>query len=206
MKIRINNEIKIGIMVFVCIAALLILTFQVGNFSLHKKTYELKVQFQNINGIELYAPVRLNGFEVGSVNNIKIVYDDATKMLLTLGINEGVKVHDGAKAYVRTLGLIGEKYIGLTDEAKGDFLPPGSLIVGEEPVDMEQLLAKGDEIANNLNSILVNVDDLVKTNKDQVNEIVVNVNSATKNLDEFSDDVKRNPWKLLFRSKDTKKQ
>ncbi|MFH1655098.1 MAG: MlaD family protein [Candidatus Omnitrophota bacterium] len=180
MKKIINNEIKIGIMVFVCIAALLILTVKVGSFSLGKKSYEINVQFQNISGIEQFAPVRLNGLEVGSVNDIQLVYDDATNILLTLSIDEGVNIREGAKAYVKTLGLIGEKYVGLKDTGEGEFLAPYSLIVGEEPVDFEELLAKGDGIADNLES-------------------------ATKNLDEFSDDIKRHPWKLLFRSKDKKK-
>ena len=177
---KINNEIKIGIMVFVCIAALLVLTVKVGSFSLQKQTYDIKAQFQDISGVELFAPVRLNGMEVGSVNDIQIVYEDDTRMMLTLGINEGAKIREGAKAYIRTSGLIGEKFIGIKDAGEGDFLEPNSLIVGEEPVDFEELLAKGDGIADSLQS-------------------------AGKNLDEFSDDIKRHPWKLLFRTKEKKK-
>jgi len=177
---KLNNEIKIGIMVFICIGALLALTFKVGGFSLHKKGYEIKVQFRNISGVELNAPVRLNGLEIGLVKDIQIVYEDVTKMLATIWIEGDIKIHRDAKAYVKTMGMIGQKFIGISDAAEGEYLEPGGLIVGEEPVELETLLAKGENIATSLES-------------------------ASQNIDEFSDDIKRHPWKLLFRTKEKKK-
>lgn len=177
---KMNNEIKIGIMVFICLVALLLLTLRVGSFSFYKKGYNIKVQFQNIDGMELSGPVRLNGLEVGMVEDVKIAYEDSTKMILTLWINEGAKIRQGAKAYIKTMGLIGEKYVGIMDRQEGPFLEPGALIVGEEPFELEKLLGRSDKIAENLES-------------------------TSQNLDEFSDDVKRHPWKLLFRTEDKNK-
>jgi len=172
---KMNNEIKIGIMVFICLAALFLLTLKVGSFSFYKKGYNIRVQFQNIDGMELSGPVRLNGLEVGMVEDIKMAYDDTTKMILTLWIKEDAKIHLGAQAYIKTMGLIGEKYVGIMDRQEGPFLEPDSLIIGEEPFELEKLLGKSEKIAENLES-------------------------ASTNLDEFSNDVKRNPWKLLFRT------
>jgi phospholipid/cholesterol/gamma-HCH transport system substrate-binding protein len=174
---KMTNEIKIGIMVFICLMALIILTLKVGNFSFYKKGYEIKVKFRNISGVELNAPVHLNGLEVGLVKDIQIAYEDVTKMVATLWIEGDVKIHKSAKAYVMTMGMIGQKYIGILDEAKGDYLHPGGLIIGEEPIELERLLAKGENIATSLES-------------------------ASKNIDEFSNDIKRHPWKLLFRTRE----
>jgi len=170
-----NNEIKIGIMVFICLVALLFLTLRVGSFSFYKKGYSIKVQFSNIDGMELSGPVRLNGLEVGMVQNIKMAYEDTTKMILTLWIKDEAKIHQGAQAYIKTMGLIGEKYVGIMDKQEGPFLEPGSTIVGEEPFELEKLLGRSDRIAENLET-------------------------TSQNLDEFSNDVKRHPWKLLFRT------
>ena len=71
---KMTNEVKIGIMVFICIVALLALTLRIGSFSFYKKGYNIKAQFQNIDGMELSGPVRLNGLEVGLVKDIKIDY------------------------------------------------------------------------------------------------------------------------------------
>lgn len=172
---KMNNEIKIGIMVFICLVALLFLTLRVGSFSFYKKGYNIKVQFSNIDGMELSGPVRLNGLEVGMVQNIKMAYDDTTKMILTLWIKDEAKIHQGAQAYIKTMGLIGEKYVGIMDKQEGQFLEPGSIIVGEEPFELEKLLGRSDRIAENLET-------------------------TSQNLDEFSNDVKRHPWKLLFRT------
>ena len=175
MKIKMNNEIKIGIMVFICLVALLLLTLRVGSFSFYKKGYNIKVQFHNIDGMELSGPVRLNGLEVGMVEDIRLAYEDTTKMILTLWLKEEVKIHQGAQAYIKTMGLIGEKYVGIMDKAEGPFLEPEALIVGEEPFELEKLLGRSEKIAENLEN-------------------------ASQNLDEFSNDVKRHPWKLLFRT------
>jgi ABC-type transporter Mla subunit MlaD len=96
-------------------------------------------------------------------------------MILTLWIKEDAKIHLGAQVYIKTMGLIGEKYVGIMDGQEGPFLEPDSLIIGEEPFELEKLLGKSEKIAENLES-------------------------ASTNLDEFSNDVKRNPWKLLFRT------
>jgi len=179
MKIRMTNEIKIGMLVFICIVSLLILTLKVGSFSFYKKGYNISAQFQNIDGLELYAPVRLNGFVVGLVKEIKVVYEDVTKTILTLWLEDGVKIRQGAQVYVKTMGLIGEKYVGIMDKQEGPFLDPGALVIGEEPFELEKLLGRSEKIAENLES-------------------------ASTNLDEFSNDVKRHPWKLLFRTKEKK--
>jgi len=127
--------------------------------------------------MELSGPVRLNGLEVGLVEDISINYEDTTKMILTLWLKDEARIHQGAQAYIKTMGLIGEKYVGIMDRQEGSFLNPGDLIVGEEPFELEKLLGRSDKIAENLES-------------------------ASQNLDEFSNDVKRHPWKLLFRSQE----
>src|SRR3989338_5551602 len=108
---KVNNEMKIGILVTLVVTMLLVLTFKVGNFRFVKKGYIVKVQFHNIDGVELNAPVRLNGLEVGAVQGIRFIYDRDTKMELTLWLDEKAKIRPGVKAYVKNRGLIGEKYV-----------------------------------------------------------------------------------------------
>lgn len=202
---KLTNEMKIGVLVVAVAAALLVLTFKVGNFNFTKKGYDLKVHFKKIDGVERNAPVRLNGLEVGIVKDIQILYEPETVMELTVWMDEKARVHEGTEAYVKNMGLLGEKYIGLTagDETK-EFLSPGSLVKGTEPVDFEHLLAKGDVIADNLKDITTNVNERLRLNSAYLDEIVLNLNSTSKNLDELSGDLKTNPWKLLYREKPKK--
>jgi hypothetical protein len=64
---------------------------------------------------------------------------------------------------------------------------------------MRLLFKKADQIATNLDSIIADVKDVVSNNKQNMDNIILNLEATTENFKEFSEDVKKNPWKLLFR-------
>ena len=181
---KINNETKIGVMVCIVIGLLAVLTVKTGRFNLSKSRYTFKAQFKNIDGVNLNSPVMFNGFEVGIVEDIAIKdKGQDTMMELTLQIDEQARPREGAKAYIKNLGFMGEKYVGLTSGKSGStYLPPGSVIVGQEPPDFERLLAQGEEIAARLNSITQNVDERLTVNKDQVDETLHHLSLTMKDM------------------------
>jgi len=125
-----------------------------------------------------------NGLEVGIVKDVIIKEgDQETVMELTLSIDEKARLQDGAKAYIKNLGFMGEKYVGLTSgETGGAYLKPGDIVIGQEPPNFEQLLAEGQEIATRLSSITKNIDERLKINKDAVDETLLNLNMTMKEL------------------------
>lgn len=239
MSMKLSNEVKIGILVIVCVAALLTLSVKVGKFNFAKKGYTVTLHFYRIEGLDKNAPVKLNGLEVGSVKGIKILYEPETIMEMTIWLDESAKLHEGAEARVKVMGLLGEKFIELTGGTPGmPFLGEGALIIGKEPLDFENLLAKGDEIADSLKKISANLSERLEINSKAIDEIISNINSATKdiaaissnvnerlainkksideivanlhgtteNLNELSSDLKANPWKLMYKSKEKQKR
>lgn len=231
-----KNETKVGILVTIVLLMLVVLTIQTGKLNWGKKGYTIKVQFKNVDGIDLNAPVMLNGLEVGLVKDIRISYsDDDTVMDLSVWLEEKAKIRSGAKAYVKMMGFMGEKYVGLTSGDKGAaYLAPGAVILGEEPVDFEKLLHDGQEIAaqikdittnlrerleknkdhidsslanldttmKNAVSITDNVDERLKVNKQNIDDIMANLKTAAVNLDQLTYDLKKHPWKIMYRSKE----
>lgn len=181
---KMNNETKIGLMVTGVIVLLAVLTIKTGKFNLSTKEYIIKAQFANVDGVNLNSPVMFNGFEVGIVDDIKIKDDDGdVKMEVILRVNDRARLREGAKAYIKNLGFMGEKYIGLTSGNKGGvYLASGSVIVGQEPPDFEHLLSQGQEIAQRLKSISINLDERLETNKDALDETVSNLNLTMKGL------------------------
>ncbi len=184
---KVNNETKIGILVVVVLLGLGILTFQVGDFDLGDKGYPVYAVFKNIDGVEENAPVRLNGMEIGKVKSMRIIYEPATKMELTLWIKEGYRIREETKVYVRTMGMFGEKYIGLsTTVDDAPFLKPGARVAGEEPADFEKLLVKGEAIANNLKEITDNLNERLKINAESIDDIILNIRKASKDIASIS--------------------
>jgi phospholipid/cholesterol/gamma-HCH transport system substrate-binding protein len=181
---KMNNETKVGLMVSVLIVSLAVLTVKTGKFNLSNDGYVVKVHFQNVDGVNLNSPVMFNGLEVGIVEDVAISEGEKdTKIELTLWVNESARLRKGAKAYIKNLGFMGEKYVGLTSGDIGEaYLLPGSVIIGENPPNFEKLISDGQEIATRLNSIARNIDERLTVNKETVDETLVNLNSAMKDL------------------------
>ena len=184
-----TNEFKVGLFIVLALAGLFYLTYSTGKLDLRKKGWRLYAVFSEIAGLDKKAPVMLNGLEVGKVEDIQPLYNvDKTEIKLTLWLNEGVRVRENPEIAIKTLGLMGEKYIQISSYGGGGFLASETVIAGNPYVDLDSLMAT-------INSSL-------DENKDGLAQIVKNMEAASKNLEEFSDDVKRNPWKLLFKSKE----
>jgi phospholipid/cholesterol/gamma-HCH transport system substrate-binding protein len=187
---KLNNETKIGILVVVVLMILAVITWKTGDFNFAPDGYMVKVHFQNIEGVELNAPVTLNGLEVGRVRDIRIIYGDTTIVELTLWLKASARLHKGAKAYVKNMGFLGEKYVGLTTGVDREaFLPPGSIIQGKEPPSLEEILAEGEVIAANIKEITEELNERLQVNSESIDAIVADMRVTMKNVSSISDNV-----------------
>jgi len=237
---KISNEARIGMMVAAVVIFLSYLTIKSGDFNFSQKGYTVKVLFNNIDGINLNAPVMLNGLEVGKVQDINIVeQDNITRLELIVWLNEDAKLTVGTKAFAKNMGFFGEKYVGFLVAGSGSgYLQPGAVIEGRDPADLDKLLIDGQEIAldvkqisQNINerlaknrdaidriianldvssahvtSITASLDERMRINHQRIDETLANLHSASTNLDQFTYDLKMNPWKLLYRSREKKQR
>ena len=141
MKIRVTNETKTGILVLVSLVVFGALILKVGNFGFFQKGYSVKCQLHYSAGVKKHAPVRLSGVDVGEVKDIRILYGDQTIVELVLWFREGVKLRLDSKAYVTTLGLMGEKYIEIkAGTAAAEYAKEGDLIPGQDPLRLEDFI------------------------------------------------------------------
>ena len=209
---NIPKEVKVGIVIVASALILLVLLFKMGKFDFTKKGYKVNVLFNFASGISENAPVRVLGVEVGKVEEITLRYDEETKVLLVLWLEESARIKMDAKAYISSLGLMGQKYIELNPgSAEAPLLQPGSIITGEDPFQMETFTKKGEDLIEKLGkaltdvrSLTTNVDGMVTENRDEVNKIMGNIEETTANLKELSEDIKKNPWKIITKPRDWK--
>jgi len=197
---RLSNEIKAGLVVIVAVAIGVMFFAKTAAFK--SKTYDIKTYFRYAGDLKPDAVVKLSGIEVGRLKSLKFTYDPETKVECLMEINAKAKVRADSIAYIGTAGFVGDAYIGITPGVSKDFAANKSAIDSEDPVQMRLLMKKADAIADNLDKILVDVKGIVSDNKENVNEIVDNLTATTENFKEFSEDVKKNPWKLLFKGEE----
>jgi ABC-type transporter Mla subunit MlaD len=114
-------------------------------------------------------------------------------------------VHDDSIAFISTSGIVGDAFLGLTPGSpERPFAKNGDMIAGEDPIEMRKLMKKADVIADNLDKTLVEFKELaaglngvVKDNKSRIDSILANLEQTSVNFNAFSEDLKKNPWKLL---------
>lgn len=195
------NEVKVGIMVVFFLAGLIFITLRVSKDGSYQRGYRFSVEMKDVAGLELHAPVKLNGVDVGEVAKITIQYNaNDTVLLLRLWVKEGVKVASDAKITVKTLGLMGEKYVSIQQSEVSSFIQPDAVIKGYDVPDLDDLMRQANVLSGQLSVLLGGVQGILVDNRESLRHIVTYLESASQNLDEFSLDVKKHPWKLLFKS------
>jgi len=184
---KINNEMRIGMFVVLVVFFLGALTWRAGDIEIRNGGYHIKVHFKNIDGVALNAPVTVNGLEVGRVSDIHILYGEQTTMEAVLWLRDTVKLHEGTEAFIKNLGFLGEKYVGLTtgDDAR-PFLKPNSIVIGNEPASFEKLLSQGGKIAHNLEEISTQLNERLKVNADSIDSIISNLDVSIQDIASIS--------------------
>lgn len=86
--------------------------------------YQLYARFNRTDGLLVGDAVRIAGMDIGRVVNAKL--DDSFKAILTLEINDQVKLPDDSSAAIVSSGIMGAKYIEIEPGGSEDTLSPGS--------------------------------------------------------------------------------
>jgi len=112
---RLTLDLWVGLFVAIGFAAILFLALKVGNLGAASvsETYVLNAKFDNIGGLKVRAPIKSAGVSVGRVKEIK--FDPQSyQAVVVLAIDGRYKFPRDTFANIRTSGLLGEQYVGLS--------------------------------------------------------------------------------------------
>ena len=161
---KISKEAKVGILAIVSgIVLYLGFNFLKGEdfFSPNKSYYAV---YDDIDGLDISNSVTLNGLRVGRVKEIRIMQERRNKLLVTLDIDKDIVLGDSTKAILASSrGPLGGKYVmlqvGPVSRVKEN---EDTLLSTTEQGITDLLKEKAIPIADNLDSTLVNLNQLVK--------------------------------------------
>jgi phospholipid/cholesterol/gamma-HCH transport system substrate-binding protein len=138
-----RSRVEVGVGLFVILGALALgyLSVKLGRVELlGRGGYTVIANFPSVGGLKAGSSVEIAGVEVGRVEKIRLVNDEAE---VALWINDSIKLPDDSIASIKTKGLIGEKYIRLSPGGSDKIIKPnGRIREVEAPVDIEELLSK----------------------------------------------------------------
>ncbi|MDQ6957568.1 MAG: outer membrane lipid asymmetry maintenance protein MlaD [Mariprofundaceae bacterium] len=135
-------EIAVGIFVFIGIASMFYMALKLGEVGgLGASGYVVTADFDDIGGIRKGADVMIAGVVMGRVDNVHLTKDDQAE--LTLRIHDGVKLTSDVIASVRTKGIIGDRFIRLSQGGDDTYLKNGdSITETESAISLEGLVSK----------------------------------------------------------------
>ena len=206
-----SQETKVGLFVLAGGIILAVVIVFLGDIPL-QKGYTINVLFDDIAGLPEKAPVKISGVEVGKVLKITLVNN---KACVEVWINSKIKIYSDTKARIISTGVIGTKYLEMTMGSESEsLLKKGDTIKGINPVGFDELVdrvmggldglmgvlesIKGKEdMGESFASILRNTRDITQkinsalgpTERD-LKETIISFRNLTKNIEEFSADLK----------------
>lgn len=232
-----NFELRVGVFVVAGLAVLMLIVFRIDSLNLFKTGYNLHIIFNYVSGLSVGAPVDLAGVEAGEVKHMEIFYNkelEKTQVDVTAWIREDTEIREKSVARIKTLGLLGEKYIELAPGSiENKLLEEGGVLFGQDPVSLEDMTETMNRVVKDLNETIVSINNIVGDyniqqslkasifNFEQVsqrtNSILTKIDEGQgtigrllaedeiyKDLEYLAEDIKKHPWKLFYRTKEKK--
>ncbi|MBI1931996.1 MAG: MCE family protein [Ignavibacteriales bacterium] len=141
---------KLGLFIFIGTVLLVIAIFLVGSKeSLFTNSIYIKTYFDNVEGLRTGAAVRLNGLNVGSVSDIRLMEVNQYKVEVTMRISKDIKefIRLDSEAGIETEGIIGSKIVIITPGSKENAtIDDGGVILSKAPVNMSQIISETQNI------------------------------------------------------------
>ena len=140
---KFSTEMIVGLFVFVGCMGFVYLSTQMGEFSFFslKNNYRVESEFDNVTGLKVGAGIEIAGVNIGKVSAITLGEEGLAKVMML--VKKEIKLTSDAIASVRTQGLIGDKYIKITQGADEEMLEDGGVIFEtESSIDIEELVSK----------------------------------------------------------------
>src|SRR3954471_12716230 len=120
-----KTETSVGIFVITAIGILFYLSINIGSFRMDRDLYApYKTYFDDTGGLDIKAPIKISGVDVGWVDSIVLL--EGGKAEVNLMINKKNRLSQNAYALIQQEGLIGAKTLEIDpgDPSSG-YLPPG---------------------------------------------------------------------------------
>ena len=141
-------EIKVGILVLLCTGLLFVFVWVLGDFG-SGSGFVLHIDFDTASDMKTGAPVKVAGVAAGKVSRVEywggrrdeeVGRRVVVRITCTLDQAIGETLHENARLFISTQGMLGEKYIEVDP---GSFdrptLASGAKVVGEPPLRLEVL-------------------------------------------------------------------
>ncbi len=202
---------RLGIFIFLGTVLMVLAIFLLGSKEkLFTSTIEIKAYFNQIEGLKSGAPVRLSGYDIGSVSSVSFANDASAKVEVKMRIVNDLKhlIKFDSEASIETEGLVGKKIVAITPgSSDAAEVTNGGIIKSKTPMNIAKIIEETESVMGYMKDLTKDFSEIFAkvnqgkgsigklVNDEQLYRSAVNVtqsadksmNTITKRLDEISD-------------------
>jgi len=158
------TELRVGLFVLAGLFILAVAIFYVTGAGILGPKYRLITYLPEVEGLQVGAPVRLEGVEIGSVQSIGLTpqpEDHMHNITLVLRIEKKYQgdVRTDSSASLITEGLLGNRYVTVKRGLHGTPIQNGGVLPGGQQPQMSDLVGKFGDLSTQVSEILVKVNN-----------------------------------------------
>ena len=138
---QLRLEAVVGLFVVLGLGCLAYMSIQLARVQFFGgNMYTLTAVFPTVTGLRNGASVEIAGVTVGHVHNVEL---DGFDAVVTMRVRKNVELSKDAIVSIRTRGLIGEKYLRVSQGADERTIPAGGRVREvEPPLDFEEMISQ----------------------------------------------------------------
>jgi phospholipid/cholesterol/gamma-HCH transport system substrate-binding protein len=188
------NYTAVGIFVLLFSAISLYFAFWLAKGSVNKENFNIYYTYFNesVDGLSNDSVVKLNGVDVGRLENLSIDKLNHSKIVATLYINKDIKITEDMYTILKSQGLTGLRYINIIGGVSKNIIEPNlkesviksrASFVSKLMLDTPALVSKLTKFSESLNSALSS------KNIENINKILDNSKVITNKTIELEDNL-----------------
>ncbi len=146
------REIKIGLLSVIAIGLFIWGYKYLLGTNVLKRSSTFYIEYQDIDHLQVSAPVMIHGFQVGTVTNIYLNPDNLRTVVVVIEVDNDIKLPSNTVAELRSVGMMGGKSVELaySGVCADDCLESGATLKGKslgfiqsmvDPSEVDQYLA-----------------------------------------------------------------
>ena len=186
MKIYFTKEVVIAITTIIACAILVVGIDFLKGINIMKPTNYYYAVFNNVAGLGVSSPVKIDGFDVGLVRAVEYNYQKPGTIVVEISLDKKLKLTSGSKVLLAS-DIMGTATLDLKmNPHVSTYLNPGDTIEGELAPDMmgsikENILPQLEHLLPKIDSILTGIQTIVSN--PALNSALNHIDNVTKNLE-----------------------
>jgi phospholipid/cholesterol/gamma-HCH transport system substrate-binding protein len=136
------SKLKVGLVISLALLLLFVTVFFAGGIKgLFTPEVQIKAQIRDVRGLREGSPVWYSGVEIGKVEKIELNPEYGTLVTMSIDRNAASLIKEDVKATILTLGLLGDKYVELSNGSpEAGPIKPGDMIKGAPQIDLQDIV------------------------------------------------------------------